>query len=70
MKNYRHLLILLPSKCSGIGSDLDALEDSVKAMLKEVKCTRWSDAFNTVDRICNDFLDTIPLIVILGLKSM
>ena len=39
-------------------------------MLKEVKCTRWSDAFNTVDRICNDFLDTIPLIVILGLKSM
>lgn len=54
--------------------DLESLEDKAKAQLKEVnglhKCTRECDAFKSLDKICKDFLATIPLIVLLGSKCM
>lgn len=56
------------------GLDLDTLKDSAKAQLQEIKglhrCTQWFDAFTTLAKICKDFLATIPLIVLLGSKSM
>eukprot|EP00804_Cyclotella_cryptica_P004521 CCRYP_006874-RA/>CCRYP_006874-RA protein AED:0.08 eAED:0.09 QI:0/0/0.5/1/0/0/2/139/4220 len=54
--------------------NLDTLEECAKSKLKEVKalhkCTRWCDAFTSIDKICKDFLATIPLIVLLGSKCM
>ena len=54
--------------------DLESVEERAKAHLKEVKgldkCTRWCDAFQSLDQICKDFLATIPLIVLLGSKCM
>lgn len=56
------------------GLDFDALEGSAKKQLEKVKglhkSTRWSDAFITVDKLCKDFLAAIPLMVLLGSKSM
>jgi len=54
--------------------DAEALEDGGKLQLKNVKSlhknVRWSDAFKTVDKLCKDFLSTIPLITLLGAKCM
>eukprot|EP00957_Ditylum_brightwellii_P054771 4150708-Ditylum_brightwellii.AAC.1 len=54
--------------------DAELLEDGAKAQLKAVmglnKSTCWSPAFKAVDKICKDFLSTIPLIMLLGAKSM
>jgi dynein heavy chain len=54
--------------------DLESIEDGAKAQLKEVKglhtCIRWSDAYKSLDKICKDFLATIPLLVLLGSNSM
>ena len=54
--------------------DIESLEEGGKAQLKAVKglhkCTRWSNAYNAVDRCCKDFLSTIPLIALLRAKSM
>jgi len=52
----------------------EALEDGGKAQLKAVKgldkCTRWSDAFKTLDRKCKNFLSATPLVALLGAKAM
>ncbi|GMH84222.1 hypothetical protein TrST_g13493, partial [Triparma strigata] len=54
--------------------DAEALEDGGKVQLKAVKGlhknTRWCDAYKTVDKLCKDFLSTIPLIMLLGAKCM
>jgi len=54
--------------------DAEALEDGGKQQLKRVKalhkCVRWSGAFKKVDGMCKNFLSTIPLINMLGSKSM
>jgi dynein heavy chain len=54
--------------------NLSTLDDCAKSILKEVKdlhkCTQWCDAFTTVDKVCKDFLATIPLIVLMGSKCM
>ncbi|CAM9498163.1 unnamed protein product, partial [Phaeothamnion confervicola] len=52
----------------------DVLEDEAKAQMKAVKAlhrdVRWCDAFKAVDKTCKDFLNTIPLISLLGSKAM
>ncbi|KAL7490113.1 hypothetical protein ACHAW6_015825 [Cyclotella cf. meneghiniana] len=54
--------------------NLSTLDDCAKSIHKEVKalhkCTQWCDAFKTVDKVCKDFLATIPLIVLMGSKCM
>lgn len=54
--------------------DAEALEDGAKGQMKKVKalhkCVRWCDAFKSVDAMCKNFLSTIPLISMLGSKSM
>lgn len=54
--------------------DIESLEEGGKTQLKAVKglhkCTRWSDAFLSVDKLCKEFLSTIPLIALLRAKSM
>ena len=54
--------------------DPEALEDGGKVQLRAVKslhkCTRWCEAYKTVDKLCKDFLSTIPLITLLGAKAM
>ena len=52
----------------------DSLDEEIKGHMKNVKsshkCTRWCDAFKSTDKICKDFLNTIPLISALGSKAM
>jgi dynein heavy chain len=52
----------------------DELEDGSKAQVKAVKnlhkCTRWSKAYKYADKLSKDFLNTIPLISLLGGKCM
>jgi len=54
--------------------DLEILEEGGKSQLKSMKalhkCTRWSDAFISLDKLCKNFLSTIPLITLLRAKSM
>ena len=52
----------------------DELEEGSKNQVKYVKnlhkCTRWSKAYKYADKISKDFLNTIPLITLLGAKCM
>jgi len=52
----------------------DNLDEEIKGHMKNVKalhkCTRWCDAFKMTDKICKDFVNTIPLISSLGSKAM
>ena len=54
--------------------DLESIEQATKAHLKQVKgldkCLQWSDAYQSLDKICKDFLATVPLIVLLRSKCI
>jgi dynein heavy chain len=54
--------------------DAEALDDGCKAQMKLIKALhkncRWSPAFKSLDKLCKDFLATIPLIQALGAKAM
>ena len=56
------------------GIDLEAIEEGAKAHLKQIKSLakyiRWSSSYQSLDKTCKDFLSTIPLISLLGSKSM
>ncbi|CAN0458284.1 unnamed protein product, partial [Ectocarpus sp. 12 AP-2014] len=53
----------------------EALEDDAKTQMKNVKAAghkdiRWCGAYKAEDKLCKDFLNTIPLISLLGNKAM
>jgi len=52
----------------------DDLDDGAKNQVKSVKylhkCVRWSKAYKLADKISKDFLNTVPLISLLGAKCM
>lgn len=52
----------------------EQLEDETKQHVKAVKAlakdVRWCDAFKQTDKYCKDFLNTIPLLQLLGSKAM
>eukprot|EP00904_Undaria_pinnatifida_P003126 jgi/Undpi1/12814/HiC_scaffold_7.g02481.m1 len=53
----------------------ESLEDDAKAQMKNVKAAghkdiRWCGAYKAEDKLCKDFLNTIPLISLLGNKAM
>ncbi|CAM9266952.1 unnamed protein product [Chrysoparadoxa australica] len=54
--------------------DPEGLEDDAKGQVKKVKAlhkeTRWCEAYKAVDKTAKDFVNTIPLISLLGHKSM
>jgi dynein heavy chain len=45
-------------------------KNQVKAVKNLHKCTRWSKAYKLADKMSKDFLNTIPLISLLGAKCM
>lgn len=53
---------------------IDDLDEKSKYHVKAVKnlhkCTRWSKAYKYADKVSKDFLNTIPLISLLGAKCM
>ena len=51
--------------------DLDeGSKNQVKAIKSLHKCTRWSAAYRFADKTSKDFVNTIPLIALLGAKCM
>ncbi|CAM9328435.1 unnamed protein product, partial [Hapterophycus canaliculatus] len=53
----------------------ESLEDDAKTQMKNVKAAghkdiRWCGAYKAEDKLCKDFLNTIPLISLLGNKAM
>jgi len=52
----------------------DELDEGSKGQVKLVKnlhkCTRWSKAYKYADKTSKDFLNTVPLIALLGAKYM
>jgi len=52
----------------------DDLDDGAKNQVKSVKylhkCVRWSKAYKLADKISKDFLNTVPLISLLGARCM
>jgi hypothetical protein len=58
---------------SGLSSSIqNPLEDGAKAQPKIAKSlhknVRWCNAYQAVDKLCKDFIATIPLISMLGAK--
>jgi dynein heavy chain len=53
---------------------IDSLEEGGKAQQKSVKsthkCTRWSEAFHSLEQRCKDLLITIPLVSLLRSKAL
>jgi len=54
--------------------NVDELDDGSKNQIKAVKglhkCVRWSPAFKFADKMSKDFLNTVPLLGLLGAKCM
>jgi dynein heavy chain, axonemal len=54
--------------------NVDEIDESAKLQVRNVKnlhkCTRFSKAFKAADKMSKDFLNTIPLISLLGAKFM
>lgn len=52
----------------------DEMEAAAKTQVKAVKglhkCTRWSKAYMSADKLSRDFLNTVPLVALLAAKSM